>query len=82
MKQHTGFRSLDQRVDFSAHSRSMSGKCSGYAYTGPGIGEKGKLAQKKPSAAEEAAAKSIKEIHKANRDYDEVFERNLHENFD
>lgn len=71
----------NQRVDFSAHSRSMGENLSCYANTGPGIGEKSKLAERN-SDAEEAAVKSVKEIHKANRDYYEVFERTLCENFD
>jgi hypothetical protein len=78
-KPHSRSQFLYERAESSAHAKRMGDKLPRYAYTRP---ENGKPARKEPPTLEELAAKSAKEFDKANRDYDEAFERNLRGIFD
>lgn len=78
-KPHSRSQFLYERAESSAHAKRMGDKLPKYAYTRP---ENGKPARNESPTLQELAAKSAKEFDKANRDYDEAFERNLRGIFD
>ena len=80
--QHTKSQFLEQRAESSAHAQAKGDKLPSYAYPAPKADKKGKPVKKKSVNAEAAVAKAVKEFDKANRDYDDAFERNLRDMFD
>jgi hypothetical protein len=79
MKEHSKNEFLSQRADSSAHAQRKGEKLPTYAYIAPEVDKDGKSVDNKPKKPEEVAAKAVKDFDKANRDYDDAFERCLRE---
>ena len=72
---------LNQRAESFAYAQRKGENPPSYAYASPEVTKNGKLVGKKSKNSEIVAAKAVKDFDKANRDYDDAFERNLRNMF-
>ncbi|KIN00335.1 hypothetical protein OIDMADRAFT_54932 [Oidiodendron maius Zn] len=68
---------LNKRAESFTYAQRKGDDPPSYAYAAPEVTKNGKLVGKNSENSENVAAKAVKDFNKANRDYDDAFERNL-----